>query len=47
MDCLDEWVTHYRSFSGEGQCAAYIPVLEKANPFDLGICIIGPGGTVI
>lgn len=47
MDCLDEWVTHYRSFSGEGQCAAYIPALEKANPFDLGICIIGPGGTVI
>lgn len=47
MDCLDEWVTRYRSYASEGQCASYIPALRKANPSQLGICIVGPDGSVI
>jgi glutaminase len=47
MNVLDEWVTHYRSFTSEGRCASYIPVLEKADPSHLGICIIGPDGTIL
>nr|WP_010500378.1 glutaminase [Paenibacillus elgii] len=44
LDRLDEWVNHYRSFAAEGQCAAYIPALARANPSHLGICIAGPDG---
>ncbi len=47
MDYMDAWVRHYRSFTAEGQCATYIPALEKADPTQLGICVIGPDGTVI
>ncbi|WP_134699400.1 glutaminase [Ammoniphilus sp. YIM 78166] len=44
---LDEWVTHYRSFSANGQCATYIPALGEADPSQLGICIIDPDGKVL
>lgn len=47
MNGLDEWVTHYRSFSAEGRCATYIPALGEADPSQLGICIIGPDGKAI
>nr|WP_264740022.1 glutaminase [Cytobacillus firmus] len=47
MNSLNEWVAYYRSFAAEGKCAAYIPALAKTNPSELGICIIGPDGTVI
>lgn len=47
MDCLDEWVAHYRTYAVEGGCASYIPALAKANPSQLGVCIVGPNGLVI
>lgn len=47
MDCLDEWVTQYRSYATEGRCASYIPALGMANPSQLGICIMGPNGSSI
>ncbi|MBI0579138.1 glutaminase [Neobacillus cucumis] len=47
IDGLDEWVTHFRSFATEGQCASYIPALGKANLFQLGICISLPTGSNI
>nr|WP_264184030.1 glutaminase [Bacillus shivajii] len=37
----------YKSQPIEGQCATYIPALGKANPSDLGICIIEPDQTTI
>lgn len=46
-DCLDEWVTHYRSYAAKGQNASYIPALGKVNSSQLGICIMGPDGTMI
>ncbi|MGC4376673.1 glutaminase [Fictibacillus sp. Mic-4] len=45
IDCLDEWVAHFRSFASHGQCASYIPALASQDPMQLGICIIGPDGT--
>lgn len=47
MDGLEEWVTHFRSFSAEGRCATYIPALGEADPAQLGVCIIGPDGKAI
>jgi len=47
LHLVDEWVLHYRSFTKNGRNAAYIPALEKANSSHLGICIIGPDGTMI
>ncbi|WHY77918.1 glutaminase [Neobacillus sp. WH10] len=47
INLVDDWVSHYRSFTYEGRNAAYIPALEKANPSHLGICIIGSDGTII
>jgi glutaminase len=47
MDCIDEWVRHYRSYAHEGRCASYIPALGKADPSQLGICIVTPTGSVI
>jgi len=43
-DVLDDWVEHFRGFSTKGQCASYIPALKNANPYQLGICVIGPDG---
>ncbi|WHZ58194.1 glutaminase [Metabacillus hrfriensis] len=45
--CLDEWVTHYQSYSTYGQTANYIPALRTINSSHLGICIIVPDGTMI
>jgi glutaminase len=45
--CLDEWVTHYQSYSTYGQTANYIPALRTINSSHLGICIILPDGTMI
>ncbi|MED4018724.1 glutaminase [Sutcliffiella cohnii] len=44
---LHKWVEHYRSFSNEGQCASYIPALQKVDPTQLGVAIIGPDGSVL
>jgi len=44
---LDEWVTHYKSFTTRGQTAHYIPAFRKVNSSHLGICIIGQDGTTI
>jgi glutaminase len=46
-DCLDEWVSLFRTFAGEGHTASYIPALGKANLSQLGICIVEPNGQVI
>jgi glutaminase len=43
-DSLEEWVTDYKAFGKEGQCASYIPALSNANVMDLGICLIGADG---
>ncbi|MGG1661024.1 glutaminase [Brevibacillus sp. NRS-1366] len=43
-DELDQWVSHYRSRTAEGKCASYIPALRRADPTQLGICIIEPSG---
>ncbi|HWO95029.1 MAG TPA: glutaminase [Bacillus sp. (in: firmicutes)] len=45
--CVDEWVTHYRSYAAEGRNASYIPALDKVNSSQLGISILGPNGTMI
>lgn len=45
--CLDEWVTHYKSYATKGQTAKYIPALSKKNLSHLGICIIRQDGTMI
>lgn len=45
--CVDEWITHYRSYAAKGQNASYIPALGKINSSQLGICIMGPDGTMI
>lgn len=45
--CLDEWVTHYQSYSTYGKTANYIPALRTINSSHLGICIIVPDGTMI
>ncbi len=47
IDNLEDWVIHYRSLATEGQTASYIPALAKVNPSQLGICIVGPNGTMI
>jgi glutaminase len=44
---LDEWISHYKSYATMGQTADYIPALSKINSSQLGICIIGPDGTMI
>lgn len=46
-DRLDQWVEQFRSYASQGRCAAYIPALEKADPSQLGIFMIGPEGTVM
>ncbi|GHI01203.1 glutaminase [Neobacillus kokaensis] len=44
---LDKWVEHYRSYAEKGQCATYIPALEKINPSQLGVTMVGPDGKVL
>lgn len=44
---LETWVNEFKAYTAEGQCASYIPALKRANSSQLGICIIGPEGTVI
>jgi glutaminase len=41
---LHEWVSEYKLYTPNGQCASYIPALARANTSDLGICIMGPDG---
>lgn len=43
---MEKWLEHFRPYASLGRCAAYIPALEKADPLQLGICIIGPDGTI-
>ncbi|MGG1662547.1 glutaminase [Brevibacillus sp. NRS-1366] len=45
QDDVKRWVEQYRGEAQKGQCAAYIPALAKADPAQLGICVIGPDGT--
>lgn len=45
--CLDQWITHYRSYAAKGQNATYIPALGKVNSSQLGISIMGTDGTMI
>lgn len=44
---LGEWVDRYRSYSALGSCADYIPALRKADPSQLGICMLGADGTIV
>ncbi|MEH6940832.1 glutaminase [Bacillus sp. JJ722] len=44
---VQEWIEEYRSYASQGQCAAYIPALKRANPSQLGVCLIGADGTMI
>lgn len=41
---VDDWVAFYRKHIDDGEVASYIPVLQKADPDDLGITIIGKNG---
>ncbi|MFB4168520.1 glutaminase [Virgibacillus sp. JSM 102003] len=41
---VDDWVAFYRKHTDDGEVASYIPVLQKADPDDLGIAIIGKNG---
>ena len=41
---LERWVERFRGDASKGKCAAYIPALAKANPEQLGICVIGQDG---
>ncbi|WP_164670043.1 glutaminase [Virgibacillus doumboii] len=44
---VDDWVAFYRKHTDDGKVASYIPVLEQADPDDLGITIIGRDGMTI
>lgn len=44
---VDNWVSFYRKHIDEGKVASYIPELQKADPNDLGISIIGKNGMTI
>ncbi|TFJ91351.1 glutaminase [Lentibacillus salicampi] len=41
---VDDWVAFYRKHINDGSVATYIPELQKADPNDLGIAIIGKNG---
>ncbi|WP_050613487.1 glutaminase [Bacillus testis] len=45
--CVEEWVEQHKSYTTQGECAAYIPALKREDPGQLGICMIGADGTVI
>lgn len=44
---LSHWVESFRAYAAEGECAGYIPALKKADPTQLGVCVIGADGTRI
>ncbi|MEK4760220.1 glutaminase [Viridibacillus sp. FSL E2-0187] len=44
---IQAWVQDSRPYANLGKCANYIPALERANPSQLGICIIGSDGTMV
>jgi glutaminase len=44
---LDDWLLKHKLYTHHGECASYIPALQKANPTDLGICMISQDGTVL
>ncbi|MBY0050109.1 glutaminase [Brevibacillus agri] len=44
MDELEQWVAYHRLQAAEGKCASYIPALRRADPTQLGICMIEPSG---
>lgn len=44
---VDDWVSFYRKHTSDGNVASYIPVLQKADPDNLGITIIGENGMTI
>ncbi|TVX91661.1 glutaminase [Paenibacillus agilis] len=41
---LHTWLEHYRPYTTNGRCAAYIPALAQVDPSQLGVTIIGPDG---
>ncbi|MDQ0197818.1 glutaminase [Neobacillus ginsengisoli] len=44
---LDEMVLEFKNYTANGATASYIPALKKADPNDLGICMISSEGTFI
>lgn len=44
---LDKWVEQDRFYTTEGECASYIPALQKADPSQLGVVMVGADGTVL
>ncbi|WP_246945043.1 glutaminase [Bacillus pinisoli] len=44
---LDDWLSRNKLYTQHGKCASYIPALQKANPTDLGICMISQDGTIL
>ncbi|WP_174615941.1 glutaminase [Virgibacillus ihumii] len=47
QEYVDDWVAFYHNKTGDGKVASYIPELQKADPNDLGITIIGKSGMTI
>lgn len=44
---IKAWVQDSRTYTNLGKCANYIPALERANPSQLGICIIDSNGSMV
>ncbi|MFD1360744.1 glutaminase [Lentibacillus salinarum] len=44
---VDDWVSFYRKHTNDGSVASYIPILQEADPNDLGITIIGKNGVSV
>ncbi|MFC4556802.1 glutaminase [Virgibacillus kekensis] len=44
---VEDWVSFYQKHTSDGKVASYIPVLQEADPDDLGISIIGKNGISI
>lgn len=44
---IQAWIEESRPYADLGKCADYIPALERANPSQLGICIIGSNGSMV
>jgi glutaminase len=44
---LQRWVAYHREQASEGACASYIPALRRADPTQLGICMVGPSGNKV
>ena len=43
---IDEIIEECRPYTATGKVASYIPELSKADPRDLGICVIAEDGSV-